>query len=77
MLGRLKTDRLDLLYQHGVDTMPIGTVKDLIKQGKARSFGLSSRLHGPRHHHPQRSGACDGLDFPLHSGAGTPQVSGA
>ena len=59
MLGRLKTDRLDLFYQHGVDpNMRIGTVKDLFKQGKARSFGLPSRLHGPRHHHPQQSGAC-------------------
>ena len=41
MLQRLRTDRIDLLYQHRVDpTVPIedvaGTVKDLIAQGKGR-----------------------------------------
>ncbi|HTI97485.1 MAG TPA: aldo/keto reductase [Dongiaceae bacterium] len=46
MLKRLKTDRLDLLYQHRVDpAVPIedvaGTVKDLIAQGKVLHFGLS------------------------------------
>ncbi len=45
-LKRLKTDTIDLLYQHRVDpNIPIedvaGTVKDLIKEGKARYFGLS------------------------------------
>jgi aryl-alcohol dehydrogenase-like predicted oxidoreductase len=45
-LGRLKTDVIDLLYQHRVDpNVPIedvaGTVKDLIKEGKVRYFGLS------------------------------------
>jgi aryl-alcohol dehydrogenase-like predicted oxidoreductase len=45
-LKRLKTDWIDLLYQHRVDpTVPIedvaGTVKDLIQQGKVRHFGLS------------------------------------
>ncbi len=45
-LRRLKTDRIDLLYQHRVDpSVPIedvaGTVKDLIQQGKVRHFGLS------------------------------------
>jgi aryl-alcohol dehydrogenase-like predicted oxidoreductase len=45
-LKRLKTDRIDLYYQHRVDlTVPIeavaGTVKDLIKQGKVLHFGLS------------------------------------
>jgi aryl-alcohol dehydrogenase-like predicted oxidoreductase len=45
-LKRLKTDRIDLLYQHRVDlTVPIedvaGTVKDLIKAGKVLHFGLS------------------------------------
>jgi aryl-alcohol dehydrogenase-like predicted oxidoreductase len=45
-LGRLKTDRIDLLYQHQVDPeMPIedvaGAVKELILQGKVRHFGLS------------------------------------
>ncbi len=45
-LRRLRTDRIDLLYQHRVDPrVPIedvaGAVKDLIVQGKVRSFGLS------------------------------------
>ena len=45
-LRRLKTDTIDLLYQHRVDPdVPIedvaGTVKDLIEEGKARYFGLS------------------------------------
>lgn len=45
-LKRLKTDVIDLLYQHRVDTnVPIedvaGTVKELIQQGKVKHFGLS------------------------------------
>jgi aryl-alcohol dehydrogenase-like predicted oxidoreductase len=45
-LRRLKTDRIDLLYQHRVDlNVPIedvaGTVKELIRQGKVKHFGLS------------------------------------
>jgi aryl-alcohol dehydrogenase-like predicted oxidoreductase len=45
-LKRLKTDRIDLFYQHRVDpAVPIedvaGTVKDLIQQGKVKHFGLS------------------------------------
>lgn len=45
-LKRLKTDMIDLLYQHRVDPdIPIeevaGTVKDLIQQGKVKYFGLS------------------------------------
>jgi aryl-alcohol dehydrogenase-like predicted oxidoreductase len=45
-LKRLKTDYIDLLYQHRVDpNVPIedvaGTVKDLIKEGKVLNFGLS------------------------------------
>jgi aryl-alcohol dehydrogenase-like predicted oxidoreductase len=45
-LQRLRTDYLDVFYQHRVDpTVPIedvaGTVADLIKQGKVRHFGLS------------------------------------
>jgi aryl-alcohol dehydrogenase-like predicted oxidoreductase len=45
-LKRLKTDVIDLLYQHRVDPeVPIeevaGTVKDLIQQGKVKHFGLS------------------------------------
>lgn len=45
-LKRLKTDRIDLLYQHRVDPkVPIedvaGTVKDLIAEGKVIHFGLS------------------------------------
>jgi len=45
-LKRLKTDVIDLLYQHRVDLdVPIedvaGAVKDLIQQGKVKHFGLS------------------------------------
>jgi aryl-alcohol dehydrogenase-like predicted oxidoreductase len=45
-LQRLKTDRIDLFYQHRVDpNVPIeevaGAVKELIQQGKVRHFGLS------------------------------------
>jgi aryl-alcohol dehydrogenase-like predicted oxidoreductase len=46
MLKRLKTDWIDLLYQHRVDPeVPMedvaGTVKELIQQGKVKHFGLS------------------------------------
>lgn len=46
MLQRLRTNHIDLLYQHRVDPdVPIedvaGTVKDLIQQGKVGHFGLS------------------------------------
>src|SRR4051812_6149260 len=45
-LARLRTDRIDLFYQHRVDpNVPIedvaGTVKDLIRAGKVKHFGLS------------------------------------
>jgi aryl-alcohol dehydrogenase-like predicted oxidoreductase len=45
-LKRLKTDRIDLFYQHRVDpNVPMedvaGTVNDLIREGKVRHFGLS------------------------------------
>jgi aryl-alcohol dehydrogenase-like predicted oxidoreductase len=45
-LKRLRTDRIDLLYQHRVDpAVPMedvaGAVKDLIAQGKVKHFGLS------------------------------------
>ena len=45
-LKRLKTERIDLLYQHRVDpNVPIedvaGAVKDLIREGKVKHFGLS------------------------------------
>jgi aryl-alcohol dehydrogenase-like predicted oxidoreductase len=45
-LRRLRTDHIDLLYQHRVDpNVPIeevaGAVKDLIDEGKIRHFGLS------------------------------------
>jgi aryl-alcohol dehydrogenase-like predicted oxidoreductase len=57
-LRRLRTDHVDLLYQHRVDPdVPIedvaGAVKDLIEEGKVRYFGLSEagvdiirRAHG-------------------------------
>jgi aryl-alcohol dehydrogenase-like predicted oxidoreductase len=45
-LQRLKTDRIDLFYQHRVDPqVPIedvaGAVRDLIREGKVKHFGLS------------------------------------
>jgi len=45
-LKRLKTDRIDLFYQHRVDpAIPVedvaGTVKELIKEGKVKHFGMS------------------------------------
>jgi aryl-alcohol dehydrogenase-like predicted oxidoreductase len=45
-LRRLKTDRVDLFYQHRVDVnVPIeevaGTVRDLIQEGKVEHFGMS------------------------------------
>jgi aryl-alcohol dehydrogenase-like predicted oxidoreductase len=45
-MKRLRTDRIDILYQHRVDpNVPAedvaGTVKDLIAEGKVRHFGLS------------------------------------
>ena len=45
-LKRLKTDVIDLFYQHRVDpNIPMedvaGTVKDLIREGKVKHFGLS------------------------------------
>lgn len=45
-LARLRTDVIDIFYQHRVDpNVPIedvaGTVKDLIAEGKVRHFGLS------------------------------------
>jgi aryl-alcohol dehydrogenase-like predicted oxidoreductase len=45
-LKRLRTDHIDLYYQHRIDpNVPVeevaGAVKDLIKQGKVLNFGLS------------------------------------
>jgi aryl-alcohol dehydrogenase-like predicted oxidoreductase len=45
-LKRLRVDRIDLFYQHRVDpNIPIeevaGTVKDLIREGKVKHFGMS------------------------------------
>jgi pyridoxine 4-dehydrogenase len=45
-LKHLRTDRIDLFYQHRVDpNVPIedvaGTVRDLVKEGKVKHFGLS------------------------------------
>ena len=45
-LKRLRTDRIDLFYQHRVDpAVPIeeaaGTVRDLIAEGKVKHFGMS------------------------------------
>jgi aryl-alcohol dehydrogenase-like predicted oxidoreductase len=46
MLRRLRTDRIDMVYQHRVDPkVPIedvaGTIKDLMAAGKVRHYGLS------------------------------------
>src|SRR4051794_16829484 len=51
MLKRLKTDRIDILYQHRVDPdVPIedvaGAVKELIEAGKVKHFGLSEAAAG-------------------------------
>ena len=51
MLTRLKTDTIDLLYQHRVDpNVPIedvaGTVGELIREGKVGHFGLSEASAG-------------------------------
>ena len=59
-LKRLRTDRIDLLYQHRVDPdVPIedvaGTVKDLIAEGKVKHFGLSEA--GARDDPPRACGA--------------------
>src|SRR6516165_7686385 len=44
-LKRLRTDVIDLFYQHRVDPVPIedvaGAVKELIREGKVKHFGLS------------------------------------
>lgn len=47
-LKRLRTDYIDLLYQHRIDpNVPVedvaGTVKDLIAEGKVKYFGMSER----------------------------------
>lgn len=44
-LKRLRTDRIDLFYQHRIDRKPpiedvAGTVKDLIADGKFKHFGM-------------------------------------
>ncbi len=50
-LKRLRVDAIDLFYQHRVDTeVPIedvaGAVKDLIREGKVKHFGLSEAAAG-------------------------------
>ena len=50
-LKRLRTDRIDLFYQHRVDpSVPMedvaGAVKDLIRQGKVKHFGMSEAAAG-------------------------------
>ena len=58
-LKRLKTDVIDLFYQHRVDPdVPIedvaGAVKDLIRAGKVRHFGLSAKRACRRFDAPTR-----------------------
>jgi aryl-alcohol dehydrogenase-like predicted oxidoreductase len=56
-LARLKTDRIDLFYQHRVDpVVPIedvaGAVKELMQEGKVKHFGLSEAgMHTVRRAH--------------------------
>jgi aryl-alcohol dehydrogenase-like predicted oxidoreductase len=56
-LKRLRTDRIDLFYQHRVDpSVPMedvaGAVKDLIREGKVKHFGLSEAgVHSIRRAH--------------------------
>ena len=55
-LTRLRTDRINLYYQHRVDpTVPIenvaGAVRQLISEGKVLHFGLSEA--GGTHHPPR------------------------
>ena len=56
-LKRLRTDHIDLFYQHRVDpSVPIedvaGTIKDLIAEGKVKHFGLSeASVHSIRKAH--------------------------
>ena len=65
MLKRLRTDRIDLLYQHRVDpAVPMedvaGAVKDLIHSGKVKHFGLSEpslEIAASRPRRPARDGA--------------------
>ena len=59
-LRRLRTDHIDLLYQHRVDpAVPIedvaGTVKELIEQGKVKHFGLSEAGRSEHPPCPRRS----------------------
>ena len=73
-LRRLKTDRIDLFYQHRVDpSVPIkdvaGAVRGLIKEGKVRHFGLSEasaatirRAHSAADHEDPRGGDRRRLD---------------
>ena len=64
-LKRLRVDAIDLFYQHRVDPdVPIedvaGAVKDLIKEGKVKHFGLSEAgvaNHPPRARRPAGHGA--------------------
>ena len=66
-LRRLRTDRIDLYYQHRVDpAVPIeevaGAVKDLIKQGKvlhSRPFRSKRKDHTPRARGSARDGSSD------------------
>jgi aryl-alcohol dehydrogenase-like predicted oxidoreductase len=70
-LKRLKTDRIDLLYQHRVDpNVPIedvaGAVKDLIHQGKVKHFGLSEAgVKTIRRAHPVQSVAALQSEYSL------------
>ena len=77
-LKRLRTDRIDLFYQHRVDpNVPIedvaGAVKDLIREGKVQHFGLVRGRRGDDPSRARRSagrGAAERV-LPLVARAGT------
>ena len=76
-LKRLRTDVIDLFYQHRVDpNVPIedvaGAVKELIPEGKVRHFGLSEagvKIDPPRARSPAGDGAAERI-FALVARAG-------
>ena len=78
-LKRLRTDVIDLFYQHRVDPdVPIedvaGTVKDLISEGKVRHFGLSEAGRADRSAAPTRSSRSPRCRASTRSGGGEPEA---
>ena len=81
-LKRLRTDHIDLLYQHRVDpAVPMeevaGVVKDLIREGKVLHFGMSeasARSHPPGTCRMSRNGGAERICH-LVAGAGDENFS--